>query len=429
MPRRGGSRKGSGAVPKHLQELDNSSSKQQTLFGGIARTNDARKRKAATSVTVAEAREKRIREEEESRKASEAAKARREAAAKENSRKREEAIKALEKMQKELERNILDDSDTEDEEDFSDDEDYDIEDDKEEGGDVGGGCGDDDKRKSIRRAFYKPPSDSELDLFLRKKKEEILDHPDRSTGREWYGPTKSAVPRSDNIKPFDFVECKIHVFHFDPFYDQCTIIEKPLKDHQCIHCKKEGTLESNGWNYRPQHDVEREEVWLLHRRLVCKKKSGGCGRTFAEFHPEFLAQLPTTVVESFPFITTPSGLGVSNSMMYNFLYDCCKGMLFTSYCNKQNEEKKRKYFQRQATYYDLLADRAKKKAELGVDFSPVPFYIYESPGEYNGIPLSRSLLKSLWLRVSSLFLFQSFHFKTSSSLMQIYSCSFRLCHH
>ena len=428
MPRRGGSRKGSGAVPKHLQELDNSSSKQQTLFGGIARTNDARKRKAATSVTVAEAREKRIREEEESRKASEAAKARREAAAKENSRKREEAIKALEKMQKELERNILDDSDTEDEEDFSDDEDYDIED-EEEGGDGGGRRGDDDKRKSIRRAFYKPPSDSELDLFLRKKKEEILGHPDRSNGREWYGPTKSAVPRSDNIKPFDFVECKIHVFHFDPFYDQCTIIEKPLKDHQCIHCKKEGTLESNGWNYRPQHDVEREEVWLLHRRLVCKKKSGGCGRTFAEFHPEFLAQLPTTVVESFPFITTPSGLGVSNSMMYNFLYDCCKGMLFTSYCNKQNEEKKRKYFQRQATYYDLLADRAKKKAELGVDFSPVPFYIYESPGEYNGIPLSRSLLKSLWLRVSSLFLFQSFHFKTSSSLMQIYSCSFRLCHH
>ena len=86
------------------------------------------------------------------------------------------------------------------------------------------------------------------------------------------------------------------------------------------------------------------------------KSKVGCGKTFAEFHPDFMAQLPNILVEQFPFLVTPSGLGIHRSMMLQFLHLCTKGILFGTFCNGINEMKKYKYWTSNMCYLDRLSD-------------------------------------------------------------------------
>ena len=161
------------------------------------------------------------------------------------------------------------------------------------------------------------------------------------------------------LDPFNYCSENAWVFLFDPFHQTQHLIEKKLCDHECIRCKKTKTIESNGWNWRPQHHGERVD-WVLHRRIHCHPKNGGCGKTFAEFHPEFMSQLPNAISEMFPFLATASGLGIHESMMYQFLHLCTKGILFGTYCGSINEAKMTRYWKNHLCYLDRLSDKIKK---------------------------------------------------------------------
>ena len=95
-----------------------------------------------------------------------------------------------------------------------------------------------------------------------------------------------------------------------------------------MHCSEGGNLQSNGWHFIPQQN-HGKTTWLLHRRLKHVGPSGkGCGKTFQEFHPGFMAQLPSPVVECFPFVTSPSGIGIHEDMLSEFMFLSTKGILF-----------------------------------------------------------------------------------------------------
>lgn len=249
------------------------------------------------------------------------------------------------------------------------------------------------KRESAR---YKPPRDSKLGKYLADTKELILgedNNLDKRKGKVWYPPTM--VPTTNN--PHSYCSATAWVYHFDPFGADGRKAGKPLKEHQCIKCKRFGyLLQSNGWHYRPQHNFQTVD-WILHRRLKCRNdRSGkGCGGTFAEFHPDFMAQLPTVIAEKFPYLVTPSGLGIHQAMMEQFLPLSVKGILFGTYCSSINEMKMTEHWRTHCNYLDLLSDTMKIQTSM----VPKPFFSYKSIGYYNGIKFRPSLLRKLFLQI------------------------------
>lgn len=249
-----------------------------------------------------------------------------------------------------------------------------------------------------------PPKNSARYNVLKAKKDSITQisgQLNTQRGKCWYAPDTCALS-SRNISPDAMWEEDLHVYHFHPFVQFQRRVGE-LKGYKCIHCGKKETLGSNSWNWRPMIMLDKT-AWLLHRRLRCKADSGGCGRTFAEFDKRFMQQLPTVVVEHFPFLTTRGGLGLHNSVMDTFMYLCTKGVLFGSFCQAVNEGRKRKYFQDHCSYLDIKHDEQMQRDNNPTfeDFSvAMPFSTFEDPGEYNGILLKPGLLRYLFLEVST----------------------------
>ena len=288
-----------------------------------------------------------------------------------------------------------DGDDDDDEEDYHSDDDYEEDDDE---GNISI-SDNNNSRKSRASARYKPPPGSTLYNYLETRKAELTAERSLNTGQAWFPPEHAALGKE--VNPMHFCKEAAWIHRFAPFYSRRLPEGKQeIKDYTCIHCNEKGNLESNGCYWRPQHYFDRE-VWLLHRRLVCKKKNGcGCGRTFAEFHPKFMEQLPSAVVESFPFMVTASGIGMHRAMMFQFLFLATKGVLFSTYAKSINEMKMARYWTTHGVYLDLLADTvvAKTKLKTMDDFTPRPFPPYKSVGEYNGILLKPRLLKKLFLQ-------------------------------
>lgn len=95
-----------------------------------------------------------------------------------------------------------------------------------------------------------------------------------------------------------------------------------------------------------------------------------------------MAQLPTTVTEQFPFLVTPSGLGLKRSMMLQFPNLRTKGIQFGAYANSINEIKKLKYYSTHIQYLDMLSDKAKGLNAQNILDQVIlkPFYPYKSVG-------------------------------------------------
>lgn len=72
-----------------------------------------------------------------------------------------------------------------------------------------------------------------------------------------------------------------------------------------------------------------------------------------------MAQLTNVVTEQFPFLVTPSGLGIERSIMLQFLHLCTKGTLLCTFCNSLNDTLKNNYNSTHAQYLDRLPDKAK----------------------------------------------------------------------
>ena len=243
---------------------------------------------------------------------------------------------------------------------------------------------------------------------MERKKEEILSPENTENvekGRCWYFSFDDAVS-SNNYDPFNWcAPTNSLTHHCDPFVQHKNKIKKKRSKHKCVKCGQTGHTQSNGWDFRPQHYFERI-VWCLHRQVKHHGKNGeGCGGTWAEFHPDFLSQLPTVVNERFPFLTAISGLGMHEAMMCHFLHLVTKGVMFGTYATSINEIKNVPHCQQHVSHLDNMSDYLSARAELGVDAKellvPMPFPPCQLVGEHNGIELKPRLLKKLFIRVSS----------------------------
>ena len=129
--------------------------------------------------------------------------------------------------------------------------------------------------------------------------------------------------------------------------------------HGCNGCnvKKHGTL-----CWRPMFRLE-GIVWVLHQRLQCCE----CKKSFTTIDPNFLSQLPTRVVERFPFFCTRRGPGIHNSLIFHFISLIGKGIMYGSYVDSINELHKIRYAMESISYYDTIADTLQSEM---VEFAP-----------------------------------------------------------
>ena len=72
---------------------------------------------------------------------------------------------------------------------------------------------------------------------------------------------------------------------------------------------------------------------LFHRRILC----GACNHSTAEIDSRILSQLPTRVVERFEFVTTVTGPGIHESLLYSFVNLMTKAVFFGTFVKMVNE--------------------------------------------------------------------------------------------
>jgi hypothetical protein len=255
-----------------------------------------------------------------------------------------------------------------------------------------------DLRPRRRVTKRKPPKDSVLFKALDEIKKKIIEgqwQVDLKRGKQWYLPESDPV---SNLKesPDNWYK-QPPVFAFLPFLQfESWVGATPSQNDgfACVHCEATGRLNSNGYYWRPMHHPTHSTVWCLHRRLQCQE----CKRTFAEIDPRFLKQLPTPVVERFPFLTSRSGPGLHDSMMYEFSHLSTKGILFGTYVNMVNEQKRLRHSQAHASFLDTLHHRRSGDRGHFDQGQPELFAAYYSSGEYHGIDLTTKVLKGYFFR-------------------------------
>jgi hypothetical protein len=243
----------------------------------------------------------------------------------------------------------------------------------------------------------KPPKDSVLARALEKIKGRITSPAGKEElkrGRQWY------LPESDPVSALSADAENWYrppVFAFLPFlqFHRWVGNSPAQKDaFKCVHCKVAGKLNSNGYYWRPMHHPTLSTVWCLHRRYVCTD----CKCTFAEIDPRFLKQLPTPVVERFPFLSSRHGPGLHESMLYQFLHLATKGILFGTYVNMVNEQKRLQHSQAHVSFLDTLHHRRSGDRGHFDQLQPELFAAYYSPGDYHGIDLTTAVLKRYFYR-------------------------------
>jgi hypothetical protein len=247
------------------------------------------------------------------------------------------------------------------------------------------------------KSGYKPSKGSilyeELENFREKVMTTMAFHRNGiGNGRHEFPPEFDPVSKEGAPVPKSWYTGRCKKFVYLPFH-QYRNKAGDLKDYECIHCR-EKKLESKMYAYRPMFNFAKI-VWLYHRRLRCR----ACSGTFAEIHPDFLAQLPTIIAERLPFLTTGAGLGVHRLMLYQFMHMATKGILYGTFVNIYNELYRLDHDIDHCSFLDGTADYQGGTGALGLQpKKPEPFAAFRSPGEYNGILLRVGLVKHLFYR-------------------------------
>ena len=125
-----------------------------------------------------------------------------------------------------------------------------------------------------------------------------------------YGPSHADPVAASSYSPDDWYLSRFNHFIWTPMDSFGTMVD--LKRIKCIRCKKSNCLQKKDIAWRPMicHD---KVTWVLHNRLKCKD----CGGSFASIDPDFLSQLPTRIVERFPFVTRKVGPGIHQYLVCN----------------------------------------------------------------------------------------------------------------
>jgi hypothetical protein len=99
-----------------------------------------------------------------------------------------------------------------------------------------------------------------------------------------------------------------------------------------------------------------------------------------EINPLVLSQLPTQIVELFPFMTTQWGPGMHEKMVYQFIHFATKGVMFGTYTNSLNELKRLRYAQQHVSFLDQVSTWPKESLEHFMAISPSLCYLRQPWG-------------------------------------------------
>eukprot|EP00978_Attheya_sp_CCMP212_P048127 scaffold475473_cov173-Attheya_sp.AAC.1 len=248
------------------------------------------------------------------------------------------------------------------------------------------------ERRERRRNAYMPPSGTPIANILettRKRLENTTRTMILEYRRMWIAPgidplSFPGTPGNAN----KYLENEVWQFiwlPFDQFRSQVSI-----DNMKCINGCSCGSLKLNGKRWRP-HFKHDEIVWVMYQRVHCKT----CKRNTSTIDPRFLANMPTTVVERLPFITTASGPGVHRSMVYMLNNLKTKQMLEGGYAGTINELQRIRYDTARASYYDNVGESmaAFLDSNIGLTKSvPEPFPQFNSPGFFSGITCTRAMM-------------------------------------
>ena len=178
---------------------------------------------------------------------------------------------------------------------------------------------------------------------------------------------------------------------------------KPISQCKCVHCGKQGYMESLEFDFRPFFDFDKL-VWVVFLRDICSQKRGGCGRTCAQIDPRFLSSLPTTAAREFPFVSAGNRrIGMSEAMLHSFVEMIGRGLQFGAFASIFNSIYRLNHSREALSYYSNIRDlRNAGSASPALNELPEPFATFDSVGDYNGILISRGTVRQLFIRFSDL---------------------------
>ena len=280
----------------------------------------------------------------------------------------------------------LDDDDDDHTNDDDDDDDYDI-DGENEVHINGNGV-----KAKLTRPSYMPPKGSclfnQMEEIEKKFASGGLRTFSAQKGMWCYGCSEKKDPVASNSEsPDAWYASKFECFTWMPFDYFGTAVD--IKSINCVHdgCNS-CSLKKLALAWRPVICIDKV-AWVLHHRIQCKD----CKKTFSTIDPKFLAQLPTRILERFPFMTGKKGPGIHQSLVFHFISLIGKGIMYGTYANSINELHRIRYSMETISYYDTIAEKKDLADNIEFDFIPKVFSNFDSAGEYGGIKLTAKLLR------------------------------------
>ena len=194
-----------------------------------------------------------------------------------------------------------DDDSNSGDDDLGEDEDDDDESDEEEDYATEEGGDDVAKERRTRRSNkYMPPPVSPLGVHLEKIQRVIagISKGGKISGNKkqmWYN-SEDPMAVSGSIRTPDGWYTDRRLFVWMPMMQFSQLVR--WADMECPFGCDNPSMESKGLIWRPMFNFG-DIDWVLHQRVHCKN----CGRKCSSIHPDFLALLPTRIVERLPYIT------------------------------------------------------------------------------------------------------------------------------
>ena len=322
---------------------------------------------------------------------------------------------------------ILDGSEEEEDDDDDDDEeDVDFYLDATDDADVDDECR--SRRQYCDRSYLPKPTSplgKEMEKFKKKMQEELCSSDGRNVrvinntnAQLWRHNSTSqddpvakccngSAPSKENYYLSNF-----HPFVWMPTYQFGNAVD--LKDITCLKCKEVGKCNLDKLTYRPMLHFNRT-IWVLHHRIKCRS----CKKSFTSIDSEFLEQLPTRIVERFPFVAPIRGPGVHEMMIYQFVTLNLKQTGFGTFVDSINQMHRLHHTRDTLSYYDCVSARKSPNLHFvddrlyevrnvniycfisGYTFISDHYYLHTQPyssfhdsNEYCGIKLTRNLWKA-----------------------------------
>jgi hypothetical protein len=284
-------------------------------------------------------------------------------------------------------------------EDDSSDDEYDpyVDDDEDDDDDYGDDDNEIDSINGKNVYQYMPPRNTPLDTYLHTIKDSILKkehYYDRylSNACHWLPPMMDPLS-SNSLDPAKwYISSEVWVFCWIPTLQYHQYLSR--SSCKCIYCKKEKVVISKGeYRYRPFFYFDRI-VWVLHGRLMCN----ACKKSFTEIDPLFLKDLPTNILERFPFISSRKGPGIHCEMMIQFISQCTDGNLFGRYTKSINEMQRYRYDISRVGFLDEVYNKFTNGLDRAFGIQPLFYPVFKSPGHFNGIVLTAGMMKRFFLQ-------------------------------